>query len=294
MTKAAIIFSYFLSVSLLCNAQVEPAVRISKQQILIGEPFTLTLELRAVSRNATIIWQLPDSIKHFEYISIDSGNVLKRELTLTSFDSGLWKIENISAIVPSNINKKPVVVKFPAPQMMVTYDTTGSQILNDVKPIIEVEGGEKWIGYAVVAAAVFSLIMLVLLFRQWKKKSAPVVEETVSKYTPLEEFMMGIAALKQNTWQSQMEQKHGFSDLSLITKRYFERKMRLPFTRQTTDEMLVQLKPYLVNDRLFAITQALLLGDAVKFAKYNPSATDCITTVETLIAQVQKADREMN
>jgi hypothetical protein len=293
MIRTVIVFPFFLMMSFLCAAQVTPAARTSKQKILIGEPFILILELRAVDRNATVQWKLPDSLKHFEYISVDTSDLLERKITLTSFDSGLWKIENIMAVVPSNINNKPTIVKFPAPEMMVEYDTTGSQLLNDIKPIIEVEGGEKWIGYAVVTAAILSLIALIILFRRWRKKQVPVAVVEESKYSPLEEFMQHINELKQNAWQSQMEQKRGFSDLSFAAKRYFERKMRQPFTKQTTDEMVMQLKPYLINDRLFAITQALLMGDAVKFAKYNPSAADCIKTVEELTGHIQKTDAEL-
>lgn len=275
-------------------AQITPVVTTPKDKVFIGEPFKVIFELKAVDRDAVVQWKLPDSILHFEYVSLDSSHWLKREITFTSFDSGLWKIENIAAVVPSNVNNKPQVISFPAKDIMVEYDTTGSQILSDVKPIIEVSDGEEWIGYAVAAAALISLIALIILFRRWRKKEVKeFAEEKEPASSPLEEFLTSINELKQQSWQAQLEQKNGFSTLSLAVKKYFSRKIRRPFTKLTTDELAMELKSYLLNDRLYSITQALRMGDAIKFAKYHPSAEDCLATVDDVKKQIQQTDTEL-
>ena len=58
------------------------------------------------------------------------------EITITSWDSGVWKLEPIKAIVPSNVNGQPIELLFPCEEITVAYVTTGSKIMNDVKPIM--------------------------------------------------------------------------------------------------------------------------------------------------------------
>ncbi len=293
MRRVPILLTGVMMLCAITFAQVTPVVTAAKDKVLIGEPFKVVFELKAADRSSTIQWKLPDSLLHFEYISFDSTDRLKREVIFTSFDSGLWKIENIAAIVPSNVNNKPQIVRFPAKEIMVEYDTTGSQILNDVKPIIEVSGGEEWIGYAVAAAAVISLVALIILFKRWRKKETKTFVEEESTSSPLEEFLTSINELKQLSWQAQQEQKNGFSEISVAVKKYFGRKMRRSFTKLTTDETAMELKSYLLNDRLYSITQALRMGDAIKFAKYHPSADDCLATLDDLKKEIQQTDTEL-
>lgn len=272
-------------------AQITPVITSGKEKIFIGEPFKITLELKAIDRNALVQWKLPDSIPHFEYVSFDTTDLLKREITLTSFDSGLWAIDNIEVVVPSNVNDKPLLLKFPAKEILIEYDTTGSRVLNDVKPIIEVDGGEKWVGYVIAAAALLSLLILILLFRRWKKKKMTVIEED-SAYSPLEDFLRMVEKLKQESWDEQLDQKQNFSELSQSVKRYFERTLRQPFTRVTTDELMISLKPHLLNERLIAAAQALRLADAVKFAKFTAPKEECMNALQQLETIIKKTDTE--
>jgi hypothetical protein len=282
----------FLMMGLPAMAQVTPVVTASKEKIFIGEPVKIRFELKAISRNAEVHWKFPDSIPHFEYVAFDTTDLMKREITVTSFDSGLWAVENVTAVIPSNVNGKEQLVIFPLKEILIEYDTTGNQLLNDVKPIIDVNAGETWIGYAVAAAAVIALIWLIILFRRWKKKKInPVVEESAN--TPLEDFLITTKRLKGENWDSQLVQKKNFSDLSLAVKRYYERKLQQPCTRLTTDELAMQLKPYVLNETLINIIQALRLGDAVKFAKFAAAKEECLQTVERMETTIKQSEKEL-
>ena len=287
------IILFCLLTGLYSNAQVTPVVTASKEKIFIGEPFKIKLELKAIERNAAVQWKFPDSIPHFEYVKFDTSNLFKREITLTSFDSGLWAIDNIEVVVPSNVNGQPQLLRFPAREIMIEYDTTGNQLLNDVKPIIDVNAGEEWIGYAVAAAAVLSLILLIILFRRWKKKKQIAVE-IESKYTALEDFLLLTERLKKEEWDTQLGQKKNFSDLDHAVKRFYERKLHQPFTRLTTDELALQLKQYVLNEPLISIIQTLRLGDAVKFAKFNAGKDECIDAVTQMETIIRKSDTELS
>ena len=294
MSKRLLVIILFCFLTgLYSKAQVTPVITASKEKILIGEPFKLKLELKAIERNAAVQWKFPDSIPHFEYVKFDTSNLFKREITLTSFDSGLWAIDNIEVVVPSNVNGQPQLLRFPAREILIEYDTTGNQLLNDVKPIIEINAGEEWIGYAVAAAAVLSLILLIILFRRWKKKKI-VAAVNDSKYTALEDFLLVAERLKKEEWDTQLAQKKNFSDLDHAVKRFYERKIQQPFTRLTTDELALQLRQYVLNEPLINIIQTLRLGDAVKFAKFNAGKDECIEAVTQMETIIRKSDTELN
>ena len=274
------------------TAQVTPVITATKEKIFIGEPLKIRFELKAISKNASIRWKFPDSIPHFEYISFDTTDLLKREITITSFDSGLWAVENITAVIPSNVNGKEQLVTFPVKEIMIEYDTTGNQLLNDVKPIIDVNAGEAWIGFAVAAAAVIALIWLVILFRRWKQKKVKTVD-VESANTALEDFLITTKRLKEENWDTQLLQKKHFSDLSHAVRRFFERKLQQPFTRLTTDELAMQLKPYVLNETLINTVQALRLGDAVKFAKFAADKDECLQTIERMETTIKQSEKEL-
>ena len=274
------------------QAQVKAVVLGNKEKILIGEPFTMRFELRAISSSATVQWKLPDSIPHFEIISIDSSNVLIRNITLTSFDSGLWAVENVAALVPSNVNGQPQLLKFSPKEILIEYDTTGNQLLNDIKPIVEVNAGQWFIGLIVAAVALMSLIVLVVLFKRWKEKKQ-TVERDESPNTALDDCLRTLEKLKQAQWATQLEQKNNFSELSHAVKRYYERKTRQPFSKLTTDAFVLALKSYVLKDDLIALTQVLRLGDAVKFAKFASPVNECLQAIDTAVTTVKQSEKEL-
>ena len=273
------------------QAQVTAVVTSNKDKIYIGEPFTLKFELKAISASSAIQWKLPDSIPHFEVVAYDTSDVLTKKLTLTSFDSGLWAVDQIEVIVPSNVNDKPQLLKFPTKEILIEYDTTGNQLLNDIKPIVEVNAGQWWIGVIVATAALISLIVLMVLFKKWKQKKEAVVTDDLPN-SALDDCMRTLEKLKQSQWTTQLDQKNNFSELSLAVKRYYERKTRKPFTKLTTDELVQELKPYLLNDTVIAVAQILRLGDAVKFARFIAPVSECITALETIAATVKQSEKE--
>ncbi len=284
---------FFCLMLLLCTqAQVTGVVTANKEKILIGEPFTMRFELRAISSSAAIQWQLPDSIPHFEIISIDSSSVLTRNITLTSFDSGLWAVENVAALVPSNVNGQPQLIKFSPKEILIEYDTTGNQLMNDIKPIVEVNAGQWFIGMIVAVVALISLIVLVVLFKRWKEKKQTAVTDE-SPNTALEDCLRTLEKLKQSPWTTQLDQKNNFSELSLAVKRFYERKTRQPFSKLTTDAFVLALKSYVLKDDLIVLTQVLRLGDAVKFAKFAAPVNECVQAIDTIVTTVKQSEKEL-
>ncbi|MFT3846639.1 MAG: hypothetical protein QM725_16385 [Lacibacter sp.] len=290
--KELVIWLILLLNAVAVTAQITPVVSSDKEKIFIGEPLKLTLELKAIERNAAIRWVIPDSIPHFEYISYDTADLLKREITISSYDSGSWSIDNIAVVVPSNMNDKPQLLKFPSKVISVEYDTTGNRLMNDVKPIIEVNSLQSWIGYLIAALALLSLIVLMILFRKWKQKKIQQIEKD-NLLPPLEDFQRTVEKLKKMDWSDQLQQKQNFTELSQAVKKYFERKIHQPFSKLTTDEFVLDMKPYLSNEQSITLAQVSRLADAVKFARFFAAEQDCMNALNEATSIITQTDKQL-
>lgn len=286
------IFLLVLPVHLLL-AQATPVVTVSKAKILIGESIKISFELKAVERSTKVEWKFPDSLFHFQYISFDTTDTFKKEITVTSWDSGVWNLETISVLVPSNLTGKPQLLKFPAKEIRVEYDTTGSAILNDIKPIIEInDAGEQWVAYTIAAITILSLLLLIYLFIKWKNKKETVALAQ-SHLSPYDEFKEALNQLKNKSWQTQSEQKEGFTELVFITKRFFERKLHQPYTNYLTDETSIQLQKNISRDDVIHVIQILRLADAVKFAKYTAPVSTCAEILDATDTLLRNLNQQM-
>src|SRR5215469_11140839 len=74
------------------------------QKIFIGEPIRLTLEA-TVPDNVPFVWPDDDSLAHFEILDsvarfdtvvLPGGHTYRQNLTITSWDSGLWSIPRLA------------------------------------------------------------------------------------------------------------------------------------------------------------------------------------------------------
>lgn len=273
------------------SAQPTPVLTTDKTKIYIGEPFQLTLELKAVDRSAAVQWMIPDTLEHFEWISGDTTDVLKRTYTLTSWDSGVWKLQPLQVVVPSNVDGKPMTLTFAAAEIRVEYDTTGSNLLNDIKPIAEVkDAGEQWIGYTLTAAALLALLAFVLLFRK-RKRLAEQATGIADVSTAYEQFCAVVKEIRQTDWEHQSTQKQALAKLRTAFQLYMSQTAGPSFSTSTTDQLSVRLQQHLQRSQLLELVQAYRLTDAVLFARFQATPADCeqtLTTVEAIAATIQK------
>ena len=151
-------------------AQETPAIKasIDKNQILIGEPIRLSIDVKSpmVSGN-----QLPqfDSIPHFELIekaNLDSvisanGASYHLEWKLTSFDSGTRFIPAFSITIGRQVYKTDSLA------VEVSYGKIDSaQDYHDIKSIIDVENPDvKYVPWILGAVTLISLVLFIYFIR---------------------------------------------------------------------------------------------------------------------------------
>lgn len=265
-----IILNSLLLLSIALIAQEKPVIKatVDKTKVLLGEPFTLKLELQ-LPGNAKGSLPVIDSLPHFEQAGepkIDSSSsggtkLVRGEYYFTSFDSGHW------VIPPFRIDKN------------ISTDTIGMDVLfaefdpqqpyHDIKDIIDVKAKKKnpWWWYA-AGGGLLILLLVIYLLRRRKPVAAP---KPVSRVDPYQEAMQQLQELQR----TKPEPKQYYSKLTDIFRLYLFRKKGILSLQKTTDDLVVQLKDIgLPKENFEKVSQSLRLCDFVKFAKYNPTDED--------------------
>jgi hypothetical protein len=299
-------WNLFLTTVLLCLSinlsYAQPAIQssINKQEILIGEQFTLTIKADFSKNNYIFHWPIvTDSMAHFEVVNSRIDSIYNNQnlsgivntITFTSFDSGKWvlpsllvKVETIKQDSSFTFftDSLPVIVSFS------TSDTTKQ--IRDIKPIKEAETTSS-IGYWIVGILV--LLLLTALYIRWRKrKNKDPHTNKLSKLTAYEEAMQELKNLEEYNLSIREEVKIFHSKMGVIFKQYLSRVYLSAYSNKTTDEILLLLKVQQYNHELLSKASASLrCGDAVKFAKYLPpilESAEAKKSIEALIEVIQK------
>lgn len=288
--KAALFFFFFFCF-VFCFSQTPVKVKanIDRNSILIGERIKLTLEAD-IPENQPIRFFTIDTIDHFEFLErgkIDtintiSGTMLRQQLLLTSFDSGIWVIPSYALDRQNEIKTDSFIINVG----FTPFDT--AQAYHDIKDIIGVEVEKKKENYwlYVAAGAVFILVMVYLLTR--RKKPKATVEKIVD---PFEEAMQQLDALqKQN-----LPIKEYYTRLTEIFRTYMTKKKNISSLQKTTDELVTQLRTLHMDPEDYQkLANVLRLCDFVKFAKYQPGTEDAriaLSLIKNSIQSIEKIAR---
>ena len=285
-----LLFLSFVLLSSVSKAQDSTIIKASvdKSSILIGEQIQLTLTAE-IPENQPIRFFFLYFILHFEILTtgkIDTtntseGTTLSRVIQLTSFDSGHWVIPSFYLQENQSTDSLAIDVLFSQ------FDT--AQAYHDIKDIIEVsppkEEKMQW-WWFVTGAALILLVVLILALRKTKK---PEPVKVVELPDPYKIAMQQLELLQLN----KMEVKEYYSRLVDIFRVYVDNKKGIHSLKQTSDDIIEQVKKLNMPEGLFKqLSQSLRWSDWVKFAKYNPSETDtkqvfddiknAITTIEQI------------
>ncbi len=260
------------------------SIRADKSKILIGEPVTLTLEA-TIPANEPIRFFVLDTFPHFEFLNKKKtdttdkkgGTFLRQVIQVTSFDSGRWVIPSLALTEGIQTDSIPIDVVF--------SDFDPNQPYHDIKDIedIEPEAVEQDSWWYIAAAAVVLLLALMYMLTRRKRKQ-PVQQPMLSPY---EEAIEELKKIRIN----KPEHKRYYSALGDIFRVYLWRRMSIGSLQQTTAELLPQLRQTaLSKQEQEQIGQALLLGDFVKFARYNPLAEEDEQSFEAVLETIERLE----
>ena len=286
LSKRKIALAFVICFGSLINSFAQPSLKttIDKNGILIGEQIKLKVVATIPKQDFFVKWiEIPDSLQHFEIVNkskIDSVFTnqkltrLSQTLTFTSFDSGKWMIPvfNID-FNPTNgengynlyTDSFPVTVSYLA-------DTTNE--LRDIKNIREVkEETPVWYWIALVAGILVLITLSGWLYYYLKNRKKQILPR--SSLTPYQEATKELEKLKKLNLSVEAEIKIYHTRLTEILKKYLASVNGPHLISSTTGEVLI-----LLNQKRFGkisltkTAEAMRCSDAVKFAKYIPSAQE--------------------
>src|SRR5689334_4799152 len=214
-----------LVLSLFVNAQVNVRSNIDRDNILIGETVSLTVEAYAPI-GANVSWFNVDTIPHFDLLKKDAVDTaqdidskkLSQHFAITSFDSGQQYIPPFEIVVDNRsyfTDSIPITVSF-AP-------FNPDEDYRDIKEIIEVKRPPiEFLPWLVSAIAVICLSILAILWRR-NRSTKTVQKKVITALSPFEEAMKALAQLALKNVNNG-EVKAYYSEMNDILRKYVSRK----------------------------------------------------------------------
>jgi hypothetical protein len=300
--KRIVLTTSFLFFIFYAHAQEVSAI-IDRNKILIGEQAILQIKIENFNARTTFLqnwFYLSDTSTHIQIVkrepvdTIDVGGLTTylQRITLTSFDSGKWKLDPMPVMMQERATGKQTVLQTDSLFLEVLpVDVSNMQSYHDIKDILTVEAKPDYTLYIAIAVSVIILAVLIWLLvkRSDRKKEEPVKPAYTG--TPLEHALQSIKNLEKENLQAKGQVKLFYTRLSDICKNYFRDQLQVRSTQSTSDELMVLLSVYLQDEKSRTqFYQLLRLADAVKFAKYIPDSEQNNEAVKTAIALLQHID----
>jgi hypothetical protein len=303
MTRTIITFLgslLLLGLPLVLPAQTKPqlVIAVTPDTILIGQPIRLSLKVYLPDKTTQFQWPAwPDTLPHFEWLDapvLDTSNdnppIYSQTLSLTSFDSGSWKLPALPVAYTLTNGQKGTLTTTPL-NITVGYQADTTQTLRDIKPIIEVGEQKSWWQTGWLAAGILLFVVLLWLLIRWlKRKSRTTVPAKLPPADAYKEAMSAIRQLEQQPLDTAEQIRDYHTRLSELFRRYVHHTSSTRALQTTTGDLLVGLKSAgLSAPVLSELSAALRCGDAVKFARFLPDTaqsreclmqvTHCITAM---------------
>jgi hypothetical protein len=269
-------------------------ISVSRDRILLGEQFDLTITLDAGSKARVEFPVLPDSINHLEVIrkgkldSVLTGDRMRytQVLTMTGFESGQWVIPAITF----RVNGKNI--KSDSARINVMNVPLRGNDYNDIKEIRGVKGtGIDWKRILIALAGI--VLIAVLAYYWWKRrKERPKVAPVVSRATAYEEAMEELKKLKKEGADQKGEMKLYYSKLYDIFRLYLARVTGKPAMQFTTDELMLGTKDMLAPATFSSVAEVFRISDAVKFARYGSGMQESGDSWERIRLGIDEINRQ--
>ncbi len=277
----------------LFSQRVEAEALLSRDQIKIGEQVQLKLAVRyrEGSKKSVVTWpELKDTIiGKVEIVKEDSilthlanrASVLYeqvRNITITSFDSGMYVIPSQKFIVDEDtvqtdelqlyVSSIPVDTTKPIKDIKAIYDVPPPPV-----PFDSHEPTSWWI-WATVAVVAIGVGLLVFYLTRKKKVEPEIIAAPGRKILLHEKYLEQLAELgRRKPWlQGELKQYH--ISLTEILRAWIVDRYRIHAKEMTTVEIIRTLNSMRANaSAVMQLERALRMADMVKFAKWIP-ATD--------------------
>jgi hypothetical protein len=265
--------------------EVSAQARLDTTDILIGDQinlnitFSMPMDYRVLwpfskdtlTRNIEIIRQSPvDTIRHEKENFVD----LIQTITITSFDSGYYKIPALSfAYQPINDTSFYEIQSIPSYLEVHTMEVDTTQAIKAIKPPLAAPlTFREVLPWLLIGLSALILILLIIYIIRKRKKKEPLFKIRPKIILPPHIVAINeLESLKQKKlWQSG-KVKDYYTELTDIVRKYIEDSLGVQAVEMTTEEIMESLKgSNIKREVLNKLGGTLTLADLVKFAKEKP------------------------
>lgn len=298
-----VVMSLFFCAAL--NAQL-PVVTtsVNTNKIFIGEQINYNIRVTMPASRYRLTWfSLPEDFGTFVLASsnkIDSSYstgtlTFQQQLQITSFDSGHQVIPALTFQFAALSGDSAFQILSDSIAIDVSFSPADSVLpFHDIKPIMAANKERSWWFWpAIIAAALLIALITFVIIRKRKKKKNAIFNSPLSEY---EEAIKSIAELRKEDLVSKSEFKLLYIRLTDIFKRYISRldnENKMHLTGMEIINEFSRTKPE--NDALNKFASGIRIADAVKFAKFRPTAQqseECINAIESSIMFIHSQQKD--
>ncbi len=283
----------------------EAYARLERDSVMIGDQIGYELGIN-IPEGFIVAWPtLADTIsKNIEIINIQEVDtsfientlILNRLLTITSFDSGYFKIPSYTFKFMHEGDT--VVYEAKTPEQYVSVYTPvvdTSQVFKAIKgPIAEPYTFRELLPWILLGLLLVIIVLGVFWFVRRRKKKKPLFAGKVKPSLP--PHIVAIQKLEElrlaKVWQKGKVKEY-YTQLTDIVREYMERRYEFNAPEMTTEEILEELGVKKINKEITSKLKAsLTLSDLVKFAKAKPTPLENDVCLNNCIDFVQETKEE--
>jgi len=263
----------FAQGSTIANAKMDAT------QIALGDQARLFIEVQSDPAAGRLQWAVvPDTFNNLEVTdrskidTIKQGSrvVYKQRLTLTGFDSGVFKIPAVVfSVIPTT--GTPYTVQTDSFNLLVqTMAVDTSKAFRGIKNIIYVKSTwMDYIWYIVGGFVLLVLIIVAIIYFVRKQKNKPAPKKAVLSLQDKTLQLLNQLEARQ-LWQKRQVKEY-YIELTDIVRNYIEARFNTPALELTTDEILYKAQFHREMQPYHALlAEVLHTADLAKFAKFQP------------------------
>lgn len=253
-----------------------------KESYLIGEPITLTLDLKRPIEKEVVWPFIAETIGPFDIlvngkidtvVTNDVSNEIQ-QFKIAAYDSGNYVIPKIEFEYEGKRNR---INKIATPEIIVRINTVAIDTTQNIKPIkpnleVPVTLRER-LPYIIGGLFLLgALIGLILFIRKRNRKEEP--EYIPPPLKPYQLALKSLDALKAKELWQQGKSKSFYSELTEILRNYIEGRFDINALEMTSDEIgrAIKKKKEVKKGLYRNAVDLLQMADLVKFAKAFPSS----------------------
>lgn len=285
MSKFLKIFSLafcFFSFTLLAYAQSNTIkINIDSTHLWIGQQTKLNVEVTA-NQNAELHLPVPNKfimpgVEVLDISKIDTTDIgnnrmrIDYNLLITSFDEDLYAIPPFPLVSGTDtVYSNSLALKIVA----VPIDTANMDKFFDIKDVISpplvFKDYVNYILYPLLIALVIVVLILIYFYGIKRKPIAIFTKKEEPLLPPHIVALKELDSIKAKKLWQQGRTKEYHSEITDTLRSYIERRFNVQAMEMTAGEILERMKGISDADNVVdKLKQILLLGDLVKFAKYQ-------------------------